>query len=83
MVNKIKALFADHETVELIGTFGQGNSKVILVANNMVNWGYATISKIATKAPAVLLITLKKSTDFTKACDVFNAVKAERAELRK
>lgn len=83
IVNKIKALFADHETVDLTGTYGMGNSKVILVANNMVQWGYASISRITTKAPATLEITLKKSADFTKVCDDYEVTRAKRAELRK
>lgn len=83
IVNKIKALYADHETVDLTGAYGMGNSKVIIVANNMVQWGYASISKITTKAPATLEIMLKKSADFTKVCDDFEAVRAKRAELRK
>lgn len=49
----------------------------------MVQWGYATINKISTKAPATLQITLKKSSDFSKVCEAFDVVKAERAERRK
>ena len=83
MINKAKALLADHETIDLIGTYGQGNSKVILIANNLVQWGYASISRITTKAPATLQISLKKSTDFTQVCEAFNVLKASRAEERK
>lgn len=38
----------------------KGNSKVIWIANRMVEWGYCTITKVRTQQPAFLKITVKK-----------------------
>ena len=57
-----------------------GNSKVIWIVNRMISWGYCVVSKIKTKEPTVLEISVKKAENFQKVCDDFELVKAEKVE---
>ncbi len=45
----------------------------------MVKWSYATVSKIATKQPFFLVISVKKSANFN---EVFDAFEIERTARR-
>jgi hypothetical protein len=72
-----------HEEMELVGVGAHGNSKVIWIANRMIKWGYIVVTKIKTKEPSSLEITVKKSSDFDRVCDEFDKIKAARAALYK
>ena len=49
----------------------------------MIKWGYIVVTKIKTKEPSSLEITVKKSSDFDRVCDEFDKIKAVRAALYK
>ena len=81
----LKTLLATkYEECELQGVMPQtGNSKVIWIANRMVEWGYCAMTRVRTVAPAQLCITLRKTADFDKVNEQFNAARAEKLELRR
>ena len=76
----LKKLLEKYEQVDLTGGF---NSKVIWIANRMVQWGYCTITKIRTLTPSSLEVSVKKSDDFQKLNDAFELVNAEKREVYK
>ena len=84
-VGVLKTLLATKfDECELQGVMPQtGNSKVIWIANRMVEWGYCAMTRVRTVAPAQLCITLKKATDFNKVNEAFAAAQAEKQELRR
>lgn len=81
----VKKLFKEnkHESVVIAGVSPIGNPKVIWIANRMVEWGYASITKIQTSTPSALEIRLKKADDFEKVWDAFEVARAEKHEVKK
>ena len=79
----LKKLLDKYDQIDLTAGFGNGNSKVIWIANRMVHWGYCTISKIKTNVPSQLEVQVKRSPDFQKLLDAYEVVRAEKAEAYK
>ena len=68
------------EQIDLTGGF---NGKVIFIVNQMVSWGYCTVSKIKTIAPSQLEIKVKRSPNFYELVEAHEVVKAKKAEAHR
>ena len=84
-VNRAKTILQENEDVTLEG-IGLASTVTLKVANNLVNWGYATLKKIETghladrrSQKSTLTVTLQRTPDFHTKCEEFEKSKAEAA----